>query len=91
MQAIATPTVNSSIDTTFFYRMGLTLVVGFTSWFVISFVIHVVALRKFEPKKTAEMMIYVMYMPSRISFLVWGPWLAGKAGENLSDLADNLT
>ena len=38
------------------------------------------ALGKDDTKKTAEMLIWVMYCPSRFSFLVWGPWLAGEAG-----------
>lgn len=36
-------------------------------------------------------MIYVMYVPSRISFLVWGPWLAARTGKNLTSLHDNMT
>ena len=83
--------MNSSVDTLFFYRIGLTLVIAFCSWFGLSLVIHIFALKSFEPKKTAEWMIYVMYVPSRISFLVWGPWLAARTGKNLTSLHDNMT
>lgn len=89
MQAMATPTVNSSIDKQFFRSMGITLVTMFTIWFALSLGIHILVLKKYEPKETAEWMLYVMYVPSRLSFIVWGPWLQARSSQNWSNLQDN--
>ena len=84
-----TPTTNSKIDTGFFRRMGVTLVVIFSGWFALSLITHIAVLRNYEPKETAKWMIYVMYVPSRLSFLVWGPWLQGKAQRTWESLNDD--
>ena len=89
INAMLTPTTTTKIDTGFFRRMGLTLVVIFSGWFAFSLIIHFAVLRNYEPKKTAEWMIYVMYVPSRLSFLVWGPWLQGKAQHTWDSLNDD--
>ena len=88
---MATPTVTSTIDTVFFKRMGITLVCAFSVWFVVSLGVHLFILKSEDPKKNAEWMIYIMYVPSRLSFIVWGPWLQARAGSNWSDLKDNQT
>ena len=89
LQAVATPTVKEQVNKTFFKSMGITLVVMFSTWFVVSLCVHVFVLKNYEPKETAEWMVSVMYVPSRLSFLVWGPWLQSQASKGWKSLNAN--
>ena len=70
--------------------MGMTLMIGFSCWIAMALFVHLVALKKESSKKTNEILIWVMYLPSRASFLVWGPWLAAKSGRDLNQVQDNI-
>ena len=78
------------IDNSFFFKMGMTLVIGFSCWIALALFAHLVALKKESTKKTTEMLIWVMYVPSRASFLCWGIWLAVKSGHDLNNVKDNI-
>ena len=78
------------IDNSFFFKMGMTLVIGFSCWIALALFAHLVALKKESTKKTTEMLIWVMYVPSRASFLCWGIWLAVKSGHDLNIVKDNI-
>ena len=78
------------IDNSFFYKMGMTLVIGFSCWMAMALFAHLVALKNETTKKTTEVLLWVMYLPSRVSFLCWGTWLAAKSGHDLNNVQDNI-
>ena len=91
IQAIDTPAVTSTIPNDYFFRMGLALVIGISSLFVISLLAHLIWLKKNTPAETFKWMFYVMFIPSRVTFCVWGPWIAGAAGQHRDDLKTSRT
>ena len=70
--------------------MGMFVTIGFCCWVTLSVFVHIVGLGKEDSKKTCEMLNWIMYLPSRLSFLLWGPWLAGECGRQLSEVNDNI-
>ena len=67
--------------------MGVTLVLVYLIWILGALFVHIVVFRRYDSKKTAYWMLFIMYIPSRILLLIWGPWIAARAGKNKSDLA----
>ena len=78
------------IDNKFFYKMGMTLMIGFSCWIALGLFVHLVALKDESTKRTTEILLWVMYLPSRVSFLCWGTWLAAKSGRDLNQVKDNI-
>lgn len=68
----------------------MTITIGISFWFFLCLVVHLCALRSYDTKRTTETMIYLMYFPSRMTFMVWGPWLGGLVGDNLTTINDGL-
>ena len=89
MQAISKSVVVSEIDNEFYYRLGLFLVCMFTSWFVLAFLVLFLTWKK-ERGDRFRIMTLFMYYPTRLSFVVWGPWLVIKAKPSHTDADDNL-
>ena len=86
MEALSTPTVSSTMDTKLFKRFGITLLLVYLIGFVIALLFHFGLYRRFNGVKTAYWMIVFVYIPSRIFFLVYCPWILAAAGSNKSDL-----
>ena len=64
--------------------------IGFCIWIAAGFALHCTVLKKYEFKRQNLLLNYIMYFPSRISFAVWGPWIAKLAGSNLQAVNDNI-
>ena len=86
LNALTTPTITTEVENLKLFRLGVTIVSIMCFWFVLSLGIHMCCLGKYNAKETSTWMVSVMYMPSRISFLVWGPWVAAVSGSNLRDI-----
>jgi len=89
MDAIENAYVVSNLDSDFYHNMGLFLVITFCTWFVLSLLLLFVTKKK-EMKDRSRIMTLFLYYPSRLAFLVWGPWLAFEARSDLDSAEDNL-
>ena len=79
----------ASIDNEWFFRFGCTLVIGFCIWFAFSLLLHIMMCKK-NPKDSFRIVMLFMYYPSRMSVLVWAPWLGGVAKQYKDSLGENL-
>ena len=89
MKALTTGQVVSEIDNDFYKTLGLVLLITFCVWFVLSIGMLFLT-RKKEVKDRFRIMTLFLYYPSRLSFLVWGPWMFFEAMGDQNDANDNL-
>ena len=89
LETLNTPTVSTEVQNLKLYRLGVTICTIFCFWLVMCLFIHMCCLGKYNAKQTSNWMLSVMYMPSRISFFIWGPWIAAISGSNLQDIKKN--
>lgn len=64
--------------------------IGFCCYFTFCLLLHCFVIKKEAVKRQYELTNYIMYFPSRISFIVWGPWLATLSGTNLNTVENNI-
>ena len=88
MQAMATPSIVTEVQTLKLFRLGVTVVSIFCIYFFVAMLIHFCAFKSLEPNKISEYLIYMMYVPSRLSFIVWGPWIANLAEPALEQVSE---
>lgn len=84
LDAIQSSSVTSKIDNNFYHRMGITLVVGFTIWIVMSIGVYFIVKSKKVDDRFRIMTLF-LYYPGRLSVLVWAPWLGYQAGNAQTD------
>ena len=88
--AIEAPSANNEMDSDLFNRMGKFIVIFFTIFIVAAILLHLVLLRSFTTQKKAYWFLWAVYIPSRITYVVWGPWLGARCNLNLTNMEDNL-
>ena len=88
MSAINTSKAESDIDFDFYRKLGLILIIAFCAWFVLSLALFCICKKKEGSDRNRPLTWFVHY-PSRLAFLVWGPWMAIVAHSDLDNSKDN--
>jgi len=87
---MTTPTISSEIDTEWFHRFGIAIVISYLCWMVLSAFVHFMIMKK-EVKDKFRIMMLLLYYPGRAGFIVWGPWLGSRAGSSANQADFNLS
>ena len=89
MNAILKGKAVSQLFGSFYRKLGLTLTITFSVWFALSLGIFFFV-RKKEVNDRIRVMTLFLYYPSRLFFVVWAPWMAILAQQDLDSNQDNL-
>mmetsp|Transcript_47874 Transcript_47874/g.63323 ORF Transcript_47874/g.63323 Transcript_47874/m.63323 type:complete len:218 (+) Transcript_47874:1060-1713(+) len=88
-EAMKASSVTTGIDTVFYRRMGLTLVIGFTLWIAMSVGVYFIVRSKKVDDRFRIMTLF-LYYPGRLTVCVWAPWLGYQAGNAQDETSSNL-
>jgi len=81
MRVIAQTDVSNQPNNDFYVRLGYTLEIGYSVWTFLTLILILIVHDK-ELSVKFKILTYGLYTPSRLGFLVWGPWLSYEVAKH---------